>query len=99
MEYFIYQILIPHILMNKLTNLFENIHRCYVQMFHRDVIERGLLRGAYVPVSTGTDSNEKLTEPLEVIEEPDEIGMDGEMPDYDEDAPDFPEDMMEEDDA
>lgn len=86
-------------LMNKLTNLFENIHRCYVQMFHRDVIERGLLRGAYVPVSTGTDSNEKLTEPLEVLEEPDEIGMDGEMPDYDEVGPDFPEEMMEEDDG
>ena len=55
-------------LMNKLTNLFENIHRCYIQMFHRDVIERGLLSGAYVPSNPDTDSNEREYEPLEEYE-------------------------------
>jgi hypothetical protein len=71
-------------LMNKLTNLFENIHRCYVQMFHRDVIERGLLNCPYVPSNPDTDSNERETEPLEEYE-----------PEEAPDVPDFPDDFME----
>lgn len=85
-------------LFSKLRNLFRNLHYTYLQMFHRDVTEKDLLRAPYKLPSPETDSNEPITEPLEVVETPDEIGMDGEMPDYDEVGLDFPEDMMEEKD-
>ena len=72
--------------LSKLKNLFRNMHRLYCEMFFRDVNERGLLRGEYTPPSPESDSNEPITEPLEVCELPDEPGMDGEMPEFDEDT-------------
>ena len=86
-------------LFSKLRNLFRNLHYTYLQMFHRDVTEKDLLRAPYKLPSPETDSNEPITEPLEVVEMPEPVGMDGEMPDYDEVGLDFPEDMMEEDDG
>lgn len=80
-----YGFTISEALRSKLKNLFCKIHAAYLQMFHRDVIERGLLKGEYIPTSPETDTNEPITEPLEVCELPDEPGMDGEMPDFDDD--------------
>ena len=85
------RLIVSKALMNKLTNLFENIHRCYVQMFHRDVIERELLSAPYVPPVPETDSNERETEPLEEYEAEDDLPM--------KDTPDFPDGFMEDDDA
>lgn len=79
------RITIGDALFSKLKNLFKNIHRCYVEMFHRDVIERALLAGPYTPTSTTADDNAPIVEPLEVCELPDETGMDGELPNFDED--------------
>ena len=75
-------------LFSKLRNLFRNIHRTYLQMFHRDVIERGLLSVPYVPSNPDTDSNEREDEPLEEYE-----------PEETPDVPDFPDDLMEGEDG
>ena len=80
------RLVIGKTLMNKLTNLFENIHRCYVQMFHRDVIEHELLSAPYIPSIPTT--NERETEPLEEYEPEDAL-----------DVPDFPDDIMEGEDG
>ena len=80
------RLVIGKTLMNKLTNLFENIHRCYVQMFHRDVIEHELLSAPYIPSIPTT--NERETEPLEEYE-----------PEDAPDVPDFPDDLMEGEDG
>jgi len=69
-------------LFNKLKNLFLKMHFCYVQMFHRDVCEKGLLNKGYTPAVPS--DNKKFTEPLEEFEEdgdPDEDGDPEEFPD------------------
>lgn len=73
-------------LFSKLRRLFVNLHFTFLQMFHRDVCEKGLLRAAYEPAE-GSD-NKKLTEPLEEFDE--------EPPDDDDELPDFPDDLIEE---
>lgn len=72
-------------LFTKLKNLFLKMHFSFLQMFHRDVTEKDLLRTPYTPAKGGV-SNEKFAEKLEEAEE-DEEGADS-------DAPDFPDDLL-----
>lgn len=71
-------------LFNKLKNLFLKMHFCYVQMFHRDVCEKGLLNKGYTPAAPS--DSKKFTEPLEEYEE--------EAPGAGGDAEEFPEDLF-----
>ena len=76
-------------LFGKIRNLFRNLHATYLQMFHRDVTEKDLLRQPYAPTAP-TDTNEPYEEPLEEYEEDEDEGDATE-------TPDFPDDMLEED--
>ncbi|MBO4676815.1 MAG: hypothetical protein J5633_04650 [Oscillospiraceae bacterium] len=75
-------------LVSKLRNLFRNIHNTFLELFHRQVVERDLLRSPFTLPSPETDSNERITEPLEEYE-PEEGQSAG-------DSADFPEDFMDE---
>lgn len=74
-------------LFSKLRNLFRNLHLCYLEMFHRDVVEQHLLNRAYEPSTAAQDTNEKLIEPLEE-DAPDDADQ--------EEGDDFPEGMLDE---
>ena len=74
-------------LFTKLKNLFLKMHFSFLQMFHRDVTEKDLLRAPYTPAKGGV-SNGKFAEKLEEAEE------DEEDADADGDAPDFPDDLL-----
>ena len=75
-------------LFTKLKNLFLKMHFAYLQMFHRDVTEKDLLRAPYAPAKGGV-SNSKFAEKLEEAEE----DADGD------EAPDFPDDLLFPEDA
>ena len=72
-------------LFSKLRNLFRNIHNTFLMLFHRQVVERDLLRA---PFEMPADDGERQTEPLEEYEP-------GDAPDM----PDFPDDLMEGEDG
>ncbi len=74
---------------DKITNLFKKLHFCYLQMFHRDVTEKGLLRTPYTPAPP-EETNEPINETLEVPDDPE--STDGE-------TPDFPDDLMDDQDV
>lgn len=74
---------------DKITNLFKKLHFCYLQMFHRNVTEKGLLRVPYTPTPPD-ESNEPITETLEGYESEEEQPAE---------TPDFPDDLMDEDPA
>lgn len=73
---------IGDVLFNKIKNLFKNIHYMYLQMFHRECIEKSLLRAGYFPEVNDCDT-------------PQPEGLDEETVDIDEleesDLPDAPE--------
>ena len=73
-------------LLGQLRNLFRKIHGTYCELFHRQVVERDLLRSPFVMPETG--SNEREDEPLEEYE-----------PEETPDVPDFPDDLMEGEDG
>lgn len=80
-------------LFSKIKNLLRNLHFTYLQMFHRDVTEKDLLRQPYAPTAP-TDTNEPITEPLEEYED-EEDAADEET---ETETPDFPDDMLEDED-
>ena len=55
-------------LFSKIKNLFRNLHFTYLQMFHRDVTEKGLLKTPYAPY-VPEEPDEKYAEPLEEYED------------------------------
>ena len=61
-------------LKTKLKNLFKNLHRCYLQFFHREIIVNHLLAPGLIPnIKSDKDKLPAGAEPLETFEDDDDV--------------------------
>ncbi len=59
-------------LLSRIKNLFKKLHFCWLQYFHRDLMEKQLLSASTMPVIDEDDSYDGEAEPLEYAEEDDD---------------------------
>lgn len=63
-------------LKTKLKNLFKNLHRCYLQFFHREIIVNHLLAPGLIPnIKSDKDKLPEGAEPLETFEDEDDVPL------------------------
>lgn len=65
-------------LLSRIKNLFKKLHFCWLQYFHRDLMEKQLLSASSMPVIDEEDAYDDEVELLETVDEEDETDDDDE---------------------
>lgn len=74
-------------LLSRIKNLFKKLHFCWLQYFHRDLMEKQLLSASAMPVIDEDDAYDGEADALEDADEEDDTG------DEDEESTETPEQM------